>query len=45
MELSAGSAELPGASGSGNVGSYSLHTISMIVKDDQDTYHTQCPMK
>ena len=26
-------------------GSYSLHTISTIVKDDQDTYHTQCPMK
>jgi branched-chain amino acid transport system substrate-binding protein len=26
-------------------GSYSLHTISTIVKDDQDAYHTQCPMK
>jgi branched-chain amino acid transport system substrate-binding protein len=26
-------------------GSYSLHTISQIVKDDQDAYHTQCPMK
>jgi branched-chain amino acid transport system substrate-binding protein len=26
-------------------GSYSLHTISTIVKDNQDTYHTQCPMK
>jgi branched-chain amino acid transport system substrate-binding protein len=26
-------------------GSYSLHTLSTIVKDDQDAYHTQCPMK
>src|SRR5271170_7101920 len=26
-------------------GSYSLHTISTIVKDDQDTYHSQWPMK
>jgi branched-chain amino acid transport system substrate-binding protein len=26
-------------------GSYSLHTISTIVKDDQDAYHAQCPMK
>jgi branched-chain amino acid transport system substrate-binding protein len=26
-------------------GSYSLHTLSTIVKDDQDTYHAQCPMK
>jgi branched-chain amino acid transport system substrate-binding protein len=25
--------------------SYSLHTISLIVKDVQDAYHTQCPMK
>jgi branched-chain amino acid transport system substrate-binding protein len=26
-------------------GSYALHTVSLIVKDDQDKYHTQCPMK
>ena len=26
-------------------GSYSLHTLSTIVKNDQDTYHAQCPMK
>jgi branched-chain amino acid transport system substrate-binding protein len=26
-------------------GTYSLHTLSTIVKDDQDTYHAQCPMK
>jgi len=26
-------------------GSYSLHTLSTIVKDDQDAYHGQCPMK
>ena len=26
-------------------GSYSLHTLSTIVKDDQDAYHAQCPMK
>ena len=26
-------------------GSYSLHTVSLIVADDQDKYHTQCPMK
>ncbi len=26
-------------------GSYSLHTLSTIVKDDQDAYHSQCPMK
>jgi branched-chain amino acid transport system substrate-binding protein len=26
-------------------GSYSLHTLSTIVKDSQDAYHAQCPMK
>jgi hypothetical protein len=26
-------------------GGYSLHTVGLIVKDDQDVYHTQCPMK
>ena len=26
-------------------GSYSLHTLSTIVENDQDAYHTQCPMK
>ncbi len=26
-------------------GGYSLHTLSVIVKDDQDAYHAQCPMK
>jgi branched-chain amino acid transport system substrate-binding protein len=26
-------------------GSYSLHTVSLIVKDDQDRFHDQCPMK
>jgi branched-chain amino acid transport system substrate-binding protein len=26
-------------------GGYSLHTLSTIVKDDQDAYHAQCPMK
>ncbi|MGA8613101.1 MAG: ABC transporter substrate-binding protein [Xanthobacteraceae bacterium] len=26
-------------------GSYSLHTLSTIVKNDQDAYHAQCPMK
>jgi len=26
-------------------GSYSLHTVSLIVKDDQDRYHDKCPMK
>jgi branched-chain amino acid transport system substrate-binding protein len=26
-------------------GSYSLHTVATIVKDDQDTFHDKCPMK
>jgi len=26
-------------------GSYALHTVSLIVKDDQDKYHDKCPMK
>jgi hypothetical protein len=26
-------------------GSYSLHTVATIVKDDQDRFHDQCPMK
>ncbi len=26
-------------------GSYALHTVSLIVADDQDKFHTQCPMK
>jgi len=26
-------------------GSYSLHTVTLIVKDDQDHFHDQCPMK
>ena len=26
-------------------GSYSLHTVALIVKDDQDRFHDQCPMK
>jgi branched-chain amino acid transport system substrate-binding protein len=26
-------------------GSYSLHTVSLIVKDDQDKFHDKCPMK
>lgn len=26
-------------------GSYSLHTVSLIVANDQDRFHTQCPMK
>ena len=26
-------------------GSYALHTVSLIVKNDQDKYHAQCPMK
>jgi branched-chain amino acid transport system substrate-binding protein len=26
-------------------GSYSLHTVATIVKDDQDRFHNQCPMK
>ncbi len=26
-------------------GSYSLHTVALIVKDDQDRFHNQCPMK
>jgi branched-chain amino acid transport system substrate-binding protein len=26
-------------------GSYSLHTVATIIKDDQDAYHAQCPMK
>ena len=26
-------------------GSYSLHTVSLIVADDQDKFHDQCPMK
>jgi branched-chain amino acid transport system substrate-binding protein len=26
-------------------GSYTLHTVSTIVKDSQDSYHDQCPMK
>jgi branched-chain amino acid transport system substrate-binding protein len=26
-------------------GGYSLHTLSTIVKNDQDAYHAQCPMK
>src|ERR1700726_2961756 len=25
--------------------SYSLHTVSLIVKDDQDKFHDKCPMK
>jgi branched-chain amino acid transport system substrate-binding protein len=26
-------------------GSYSLHTVSLIVANDQDQFHNQCPMK
>ena len=26
-------------------GSYSLHTVSLIVANDQDRFHNQCPMK
>jgi branched-chain amino acid transport system substrate-binding protein len=26
-------------------GSYTLHTVSTIVKDDQDKFHDKCPMK
>jgi branched-chain amino acid transport system substrate-binding protein len=26
-------------------GTYTLHTVSTIVKDDQDKFHDQCPMK
>jgi branched-chain amino acid transport system substrate-binding protein len=26
-------------------GSYALHTVSTIVKDDQDRFHDKCPMK
>ncbi len=26
-------------------GSYSLHTVATIVKDDQDRFHDKCPMK
>ncbi len=26
-------------------GTYSLHTVSLIVKDDQDKFHDKCPMK
>jgi branched-chain amino acid transport system substrate-binding protein len=26
-------------------GSYSLHTVSLVVSDDQDKFHDQCPMK
>ena len=26
-------------------GSYSLHTVATIVKDDQDRFHERCPMK
>ena len=26
-------------------GSYSLHTVSLIVANDQDKFHNQCPMK
>ena len=26
-------------------GSYSLHTVATIVKDDQDRFHDRCPMK
>ena len=26
-------------------GTYALHTVSLIVKDDQDKFHNQCPMK
>ncbi len=26
-------------------GSYSLHTVSLIVANDQDKFHSQCPMK
>jgi branched-chain amino acid transport system substrate-binding protein len=26
-------------------GSYALHTVSLIVADDQDRFHNQCPMK
>jgi branched-chain amino acid transport system substrate-binding protein len=26
-------------------GSYSLHTVATIVKDDQDKFHDKCPMK
>jgi branched-chain amino acid transport system substrate-binding protein len=26
-------------------GSYSLHTVATIVKDNQDTFHDKCPMK
>ena len=26
-------------------GSYSLHTVTTIVENDQDRFHNQCPMK
>ena len=26
-------------------GGYALHTVSLIVKDDQDKFHDKCPMK
>ena len=26
-------------------GSYSLKTVALIVKDDQDRFHDKCPMK
>ena len=26
-------------------GSYALHTVATIVKDDQDKFHDKCPMK
>jgi hypothetical protein len=26
-------------------GSYSLHTVSLVVSDDQDKFRDQCPMK
>jgi len=26
-------------------GGYALHTVALIVKDDQDKFHDQCPMK
>ena len=26
-------------------GNYALHTVTLIVKDDQDKFHDQCPMK
>jgi branched-chain amino acid transport system substrate-binding protein len=26
-------------------GSYALHTVATIVKDEQDKFHDKCPMK